>query len=144
MERDELKSRLSQQLRTLRDATDQKSAIAWMRDAYLLMESALRELDRSPAVAAPVFFQLPGLQPIVSTPDTKIYGVADSVLRKHPHIWLQGRTVEYGSPPPFVRPPLPEPMLLVERHPEPPPLKGGKKRKVDGIVYRAPAYQHGR
>lgn len=114
MERDELKSRLSQQLRTLRDATDQKSAVAWMRDAYLLMETALRELERAPEVPVQVFVPV-GPLPLVVTPETRVYAVRDSVLHRHPHIWLSGSTVQYKDPPPFIRPPPPAPLLLAER-----------------------------
>lgn len=125
MEREELKARIVQQMRTLRDATDQKAAVAWMRDAYLLLESALRELDRAPE---PVQVFLPaGPLPLVATSETRVYAVRDSVLHRHPHIWLQGRTVQYENPPPFIRPPAPEPLLLAERS-EPVPARKTKKR----------------
>lgn len=114
MERDELKSRIQQQLSTLRDASDQKSAVAWMRDAYLLLEGALRELDQPPQAPAQVF-SFHGLQPIISTPTTKVYALRDSVLHRHPHIWLQGQTVQYADAPPPVRKPLPEPVPLALR-----------------------------
>jgi hypothetical protein len=110
VERDELKSRIQQQLRTLRDATDQKSAVAWMRDAYLLLESALREIDRTPA-PAPII-SLPGLAPIVATPTTKVYGLPNSVLHRHPHIWLAGETVVYEDVPRVLEKPKPEPKPL--------------------------------
>lgn len=138
MDREELKPRIAQQLRTLRDATDQKSAVAWMRDAYLLLEAALRELDRAPG---PVQVFLPaGPLPLVATPDTRVYAVRDSVLHRYPHIWLQGKTVPYENPPPFIHPPPPAPLLLAERS-QPLPERKGKKRK-GGAASRT--YQYGR
>lgn len=138
MERDQLQQRITTQLRTLRDATDQRSAVAWMRDAYLLLEAALRELER-PAEAPVQVFLPAGLQQLVATPETRVYAVRDSVLHRHPHIWLQGRTVQYDSPPPFIRPPPPEPLLLSERS-QPLPARKTKKRKAPA----ARAIQYGR
>lgn len=127
MDRDALKQRLAQQLRTLRDANDQKAAVAWMRDSYLLMEAALRELDQ---VAPAAVFMPAGPLPLAVTTQTRVYAVRDSVLHRHPHIWLQGETVRYPDPPPFIHPPPPAPLLLVERHEPIPPRRAGRRKRA--------------
>lgn len=48
MERDELVQEIEKKLKTLRSCDTQASAVAWMKDAYSLMEACLEELKYRP------------------------------------------------------------------------------------------------
>lgn len=128
MDNEQLRERITTQLRTLRDANDQKSAVAWMRDAYLLLEASLLAIDK-PAPSVQVVASAPWLV----TPETKVYCLPSSPLR---NVWFKGQTMVYADPPEFLRKPQPEPVLLTERGETIAPRKPGKRKFKPSHTYQ--------
>jgi len=104
----ELQEKLTAQLKSLRQAGDQKSAIECMKGAYQLMEECIDALKERPAqiikerlVSLPAERKIEVAQELPRNPLVPIYS--------RPPVWVRGNTIVYPEQPMPIPKPLSSP-----------------------------------
>lgn len=104
MNRDELIAGIESKLRGLRSCDTQATAVAWMSDAYRLMEACLKEFEGRPERLVHVVREK--LVYVPAKPTLQIaQNIQEAVVARHPAAW-PGKTPTVVYPEVFLHPGL--------------------------------------